>query len=1534
STIAGFARRLDRILAAILADPAVPVGDIELLDAAETELEVSGRNRTRHEIGSATVLPELFAAAAAATPEADALVDPESELSLTYTDFAVRVRSLARLLVERGVGPETPVALGMRRSPDFVVAVYAVLEAGGVYVPLDVDQPAERVGYILDTAAPVCVLTTSADAGDLELGPDVPVLRVDQLDLSGYAVTPLTDADRRAPLHGANSAYMIFTSGSTGRPKGVVVPHSAVVNQIRWIVGEYGIGADDAVLFKTPATFDVSVWELFAPLSVGGRLIVAAPDGHRDPRYLADVIALEQVTMTSFVPSMLTVFSGVVDPAALTSLRTLFVAGEAFTSDVVEAFRRVGSARLFNLYGPTEFTVHATHAEAVDGVRGAVPIGTPVWNARAYVLDSRLHPVPPGVAGELYLAGAQVARGYLRRPELTADRFVADPFDAAGARMYRTGDLVRRDGDGAIVYLGRTDFQVKVRGLRIELGEIESALTEHDSVAQAVVVVRSDPRRGDQLAAYVVPAAGTVDTDGLHTHLVRRLPSYMVPAAIVTLDAMPLSPNGKLDRRALPAPVFAEREFRAPSTPVEEIVAAVFAEVLGLGAEHPVGVDDDFFELGGNSLIATQVSARLSAALVTEVGVRAVFEAPTVAGLAERVESHVGSGVRQELVARPRPEYPPLSLAQQRMWFLNRYDTDSAANNIPAAVRLTGALDVDALRIALGDLVFRHESLRTIYPSHEGTAYQRVLSSARAVPEPDLIDITEAQLAEAIAEFTGSGFDVAGMPPIRVRLYRLGAREHVLVVVIHHITGDGVSMNVLVRDLVTAYLARSDGSEPGWAPLAVQYADYAQWQRDSLGSETDPRSVISGQLAYWQAALADLPDELRISTGRRPAAPTYGAGTHRFQVPAETVSALNRLAQAQHSTLFMVVHGAFAALLARLSGTDDIPVGIPVAGRGERALDDLIGMFVNTLVLRATVEPGARFTDLLAQVRERDLRAFAHADVPFERLVEVLDPVRSASRHPLFQVMLSFQNLGRTTVELPGLTVDELEIDAQSAKFDLQLALSETAGESGMAAELIFATDLFDTAFAKTFAERFLRILAAVASDPGIEIGALPVLDATERDRVLRRWNDTEFPIAAALPTVSDDAPATLVSLFEAQVVRTPEATALTFEGTSLSYAEFAARVRRLARWLIGQGVGPESLVALGMRRSIDLVTGMYAVVAAGGVYVPLDPDHPAERTEYILATARPVCVLTSGEDLSGIDSGTGHSASVPQVRIDRLDLSRYAAGPLTDADRTAPLRPSNTAYVIFTSGSTGRPKGVAVAHAAIVNRLVWMHAQYGLAADDVVLQKTPATFDVSVWEFFWPLQVGARMVLAGPDGHRDPAYLADLIAAQGVTVMHFVPSMLAAFVATLAVENGTRARSLGLRNIFASGEALPASTAHRLRELTGARLHNLYGPTEAAVDVTYHEVIDADVESVPIGRPVFNTRVYVLDSRLRPVPVGVAGELYLAGDQLARGYVARADLTADRFVADPFDTGRRMYRTGDLVVWTVDGELDYLGRT
>nr|WP_253949727.1 non-ribosomal peptide synthetase [Nocardia terpenica] len=1607
ATVAGFADRLVRVLDAVAAEPEGPVGDIELLHADERERILYAWNDTRYPIEPELLL-DGFRRAVELYPHRTALVYEGT--ALTYDEFDARVNQLARLLISRGVGPESLVGLAIRRSLDLVVGMYAVVAAGGAYVPLDPDHPVERIAHILDTARPVCVVTTVADAVALPV--DTPVLRLDTMDLGAFDPSPIRPGELLRPLRAEHPAYVIFTSGSTGRPKGVAVSHAAIHNQITWMLAAYPLGTDDVYLQKTATTFDVSLWGYFMPLRTGAALVVATHDGHRDPAYVAETIAAHDVTVTDFVPSMLTVFAAHTEPGACPSLQDVFVIGEALPPETVDALHRISDARVHNLYGPTEAAVSVTYWPARGADRPSVPIGLPQWNTRAYVLDARLRPVPAGVPGELYLAGDQLARGYVRRPDLTADRFVADAF-TPGARMYRTGDLVLwREAAGELPprleYLGRTDFQVKFRGQRIELGEIEAALRAHPSVSQAVALVADSPL-GDQLVAYAVPTPGReIEADRLRTTIAESLPAYMIPAAIVALDALPLNASGKLDRRALPEPVFAAREFRAPATPIEEIVAEIFGAVLGV---ERVGADDDFFALGGNSLVATQVVARLGAAIGGRVPVRALFETPTVAALAAATESQAHGSRDARLGAITRPDRLPLSLAQQRMWFLNRFDQDdaddpdrgtdagrdgadggngagigSAAYNLPFALRLTGSLDVESLAAALDDVVTRHEVLRTIYPDlPEGPVQEVLPADTRLGIAPERIPTAEVEAA--VYALAATPFDVTTEVPLRVRLFEIAdlapgsRREYVLAVVVHHIAADGSSMGPLVRDVMTAYAARTSGEAPAWAPLPVQYADYALWQRAVLGDESDTGSIAAQQIAYWREELAGLPDVLELPADRpRPAVATLAGARVEVRIDAETHAGLVDLAHAHGATLFMVVHTALAVLLARLSGSDDVAVGTPVAGRGEAELDDLIGMFVNTVVFRTRLDRGEGFSDLLVRQRETDLQAFAHADIPFERLVEVLNPLRSTAHHPLFQVGLSFQNLARTALELPGLSVAGVDADLDVSQFDLHLIVADSYDEDGSAAGIggffTYATDLFDAETVEAFTDRFARLLTEIVADATVPVGDIEILAADERDRVLIERNDTAHPVE----------PATLASLLDATVSASPEAIALVADWPAstagpleLSYADLDARVNRLARHLVSLGVGPESRVALAFRRSVDLIVAMYAVVQAGGAYVPVDPDQPAERVAYILAAADPVCVLTTStvapaevsaetrdwrgrtESVSALVAAAGVSfdTAAPVERIDALDLAGYSDAPLTDAERLAPLRPEHTAYVIFTSGSTGRPKGVAVPHAAVVNQLLWKTAEFGLGADDAVLLKTAATFDLSVWEFWSAAVCGGRLVIAAPEGHRDPAYLDELIARANVTTLHVVPSMLDALLAADAV-SGLAA----LRRVLAIGEALPGALATRFRAACpDVPLFNLYGPTEAAVSITTHEVTAADTGSVPIGKPEWNSQVYVLDSRLRPVPDGVTGELYLAGDQLARGYFARPDLTADRFVANPFASGAgdiggagagvdggagaradgeagagavgsRMYRTGDLVAWNANGELEYRGRT
>ncbi|UGQ42944.1 non-ribosomal peptide synthase/polyketide synthase [Rhodococcus aetherivorans] len=1511
STVAGFAARFVRVLEEVVADPSVAVGDLEILEPAERSRVLEVWNDTAHPVPSATLVG-LFEERVRRSPEAVAVVFGDE--SLTYGEFAGRVRRLARHLVSVGVGPESLVGLAMRRSVDLLVGMYAVVEAGGGYVPVDPDQPAERNGYILEVAEPVVVLTTTRDGFEAPAESSVRVLAVDAVDVAALSDAPLTDADRTAPLRPSNTAYVIFTSGSTGRPKGVGVSHAAIVNRLVWMQGRYGLTAEDVVLQKTPFTFDVSVWEFFWPLQVGARLVVAAPDGHRDPGYLAAVMRARSVTVAHFVPSMLAVFVAESAVGGISSLRYVFASGEALAAAVAARVRSVlPGVSVHNLYGPTEAAVDVTFHEVTDADVVSVPIGAPVWNTRVYVLDARLRPVPVGVAGELYLAGVQLARGYVRRADLTADRFVASPFGAPGERLYRTGDLVTWTEGGELEYIGRTDFQVKLRGLRIELGEIEAALLHVPAVEQAVVLVRSD-----QLVGYVVPAAGAVFDEGAARSAVgQMLPSYMVPSAFVELDALPLNASGKLDRKALPEPVFEVKVFRAATTPVEEIVAGVFAEVLGLDR---VGLDDDFFALGGNSLIATQVVSRIGAALDASVPLRLLFENSTVETLAARIDGHDGPARRAPLVPQPRPERVPLSLAQQRMWFLNRFDPDSTANNIPVAVRMSGRLDVPALEEAVCDVLARHESLRTVYPDLDGYGYQKVLAPSEVRVSLEPVRIEPAQLPGELRALAATHFDVSTDVPIVVRLLCLSPEEHVLVAVMHHIAGDGFSMGPLTRDIMVAYAARSLGNEPAWEPLEIQYADYTLWQRDVLGSEGDPDSVVTRQLEYWKQALDGLPDGLDLPTDRpRPAVATNRGATHRLTIDESLHAALGRLAGEQRATVFMVVHATLALLLARLGTSRDIAVGTPVAGRGERSLDNLIGMFVNTLVLRTEVDTADTFAELLARVREVDLGAFAHAEVPFERLVDMLAPERTQARTPLFQVMLAFQNIGDVALELPGLSVAQLPLDAGVSKFDLMVTILEgqAAGTDAgdLAVEISYATDLFDAPTVAAVGDRFVRLLRLVTEQPDVPVGDLPMLPGAELDAVEQ---------LARGPRRTLDCGATLVDLLAQQAARTPDAVAIESGESALTYREFGSRVNALARYLVARGAGPDTVVAVAAGRSTETLVAIHAVLAAGAAYVPLDPDQPADRITYVLESASPVLVLTrSGRDrLPGADA-------VPVVALDEADTAPYGDAPLTDADRLAPLRPQHLAYVLYTSGSTGRPKGVAVPHAAVVNQLLWMRDRFGPTAGDVLLLKTPATFDASVWEIFLPPLVGARIVVGAPDLHRDPAGMAAAIARHAVTVAQFVPAVFDA-----VLEHLDRTTAASLTQVFCGGESLPAETVARFRALNDAPVHNLYGPTETTIQTVHRTAGADDAGAVPIGTPVWNTDALVLDERLHPVPVGVAGELYLTGVQLARGYHGRADLTAERFVANPWAAGERMYRTGDLARWTAAGELDYLGRT
>ncbi|MFE3195059.1 amino acid adenylation domain-containing protein [Nocardia sp. NPDC059240] len=1449
-------------------------------------------------------MPQLLAGAVEANPAGVAVRCAGEEVS--YAELDRRSSRLARVLIGRGLGAEDRVVVALPRSIEAVVALWAVAKCGAVYVPVDPRYPVERVRYMLaDSGA---VVGISLNGLHSEWGAGLRWLDLDSL-ACGAALAlasdrPVDYGERVRRLHGGNAAYVIYTSGSTGQPKGVTVTHAGLAGLCGEVTRRFGVTSGARTLHFASPSFDAAILELLLACGTGATMVIAPADCYGGEG-LAELLRAERVSHAFLTPAVL---AGL-DPSRVPELRAVLVGGEACPPELVA--RWASDRGFFNLYGPTESTVAVT-ISAPLAPADPVTVGAPIAGVTALVLDSRLRLVPDGSAGELYVSAPGLARDYHGRPALTAQRFVAHP-GGTGERMYRTGDVVRwvigTRGGRELEYLGRKDSQVKIRGFRVELGEIDAVLAADDSVALAITDVRILPSGENALVSYVLPSADTaVDMSALWARARVALPRHEVPAAIVVLDAVPLTPAGKLDRARLPEPVLGAREYRAPAGDTEMLIAAEFARLLGVDR---VGAADDFFELGGNSLLAMRLAGRLGATLDRKVPVEMVFDHATVAALALAVGSAT-AGAFAALAPQPRGERAPLSLAQQRMWFLARLDPDSAAHHITIALRLSGALDVAALAAAVRDVVERHEVLRTVYPEVDGAGCQLVLPADRVPLDLTPRPVTAAELPAALAALTAPGFDVTREVPVRAGVFRAAEDEFVLSVVVHHIAADGFSLDPLIRDLTAAYVARAHGQPPRWTPLPVQYADYAIWQRDMLGRRDDPDSLLSQQLRYWRDTLDALPPLLELPTDRpRPAVLGTDGAAYEFEIDAELRGALTRLARDRGVSLFMVVHAALAVVLSRLARTDDVAVGTVLAGRGARELDDLIGMFVNTLVLRTGIDEDEPFARLLDRVRDTDLAAFDHADVPFECLVEELDPPRTEAYQPLVQVLLVFQNLGEQVLRLPELTISGVESGRETAEFELELTVVEPVGEAGgLPCSWRYATDLFDEARMAALARYLNQVLTAAVADPDLPVGDLSLLTRAERAAVTTAGAGVRQPVS----------PGSVLDAFHARAARTPDAVAMVFEDRRFTYAEFAAWVNRLAQELISSGIGPEDRVAVAIPRSPEMLAAIYAVLTAGAAYVPIDPDHPAERIGHLLETVRPACILTAGP---GLDT------TAVQVCLDRLDLSRHAADPVADADRRAPLRMSNAAYVLFTSGSTGRPKGVVVTHAAVMNQLGWMHGQYDLGPADTFLHKTPITFDASVWELFLPLQIGARLVMAVPGGHLDPDYLLETIRRHEVVMLESVPSMLA-----LLLADGNTELPASLRYLSVGGEELPPWLVAQVRDRHAAVVDNTYGPTEGTVTSTFHRCAPTDT-GVPIGRPVPNTGVYVLDSRLRPVPSGVAGELYLTGPQLARGYEAASGQTAHRFAADPYGpAGSRMYRTGDLVRMRTDGVLEFLGRT
>ncbi|NMF39992.1 non-ribosomal peptide synthetase, partial [Pseudomonas sp. SWRI 103] len=1471
------------------------VGDVPMLADAVRQQIVYDWNATARDYPLHRGVHQLIEEQAARTPDAPALVFGQQRWS--YAQLNRCANRLAHRLIEAGVGPDVLVGLAVERSIDMVVGLLAVLKAGGAYVPLDPEYPRERLAYMLADSGVKLLLTQA------HLLEQLPVLSgVERLILNGVGFDAYSEANPSVALDGENLAYVIYTSGSTGQPKGAGNRHSALTNRLQWMQEAYALGTGDSVLQKTPFSFDVSVWEFFWPLMTGARLVVAAPGDHRDPARLVSLINAEQVTTLHFVPSMLQVF--LQEPAVVTchTLQRIVCSGEALpVAAQQQAFAKLPQARLYNLYGPTEAAIDVTHWACVDEDRDAVPIGRPIANLGCYILDSNFEPAPVGVLGELYLGGIGLARGYHRRPALTAERFIAHPF-VHGERLYRTGDLALYRDNGVIEYAGRIDHQVKLRGQRIELGEIEARLLAHDWVLETAVLAVD----GQYLVGYLVlQDAGDDWRDVLSAHLARNLPNSMVPAQWMRLERMPLSPNGKLDRKALPKADVQARDYVAPQTALQRQVAAIWSEVLGV---ERIGLDDHFFELGGHSLLATQAISRTRQGLGLDVGLKALFDQPV---LERFVEALTDARVQACPIGRVERDQPlALSYAQERQWFLWQLDPHSAAYHVPRALRLKGQLDYVALQRAFNTLIAHHESLRTHVQQDADRTVQVIrpqvcmeLSPVEA-DETDLKALVEARITQP--------FDLRHGPLMRVSLLRLAEDEHVLVIVQHHIISDGWSMQIMVDELVQLYAAYSQGQTPQLPAVPVQYADYARWQRDWMEAGEKSR-----QLDYWLELLGGEQPVLELPLDhQRPAVPSHRGARLNIALPTPLVDSLKVLAQREGVTLFMLLLASYQALLHRYSGQQDIRVGVPIANRNRIETERLIGFFVNTQVLKADIDGQTTVRELLAQVKQRALQAQAYQDLPFEQLVEALQPERSLSLSPLFQVAFNHHVslAGRHLQRLAQLDVSPVSWDETAAHFDLTLDIEESAQQLG--ASLSYATDLFEASTIERMARHWQNLLQAMIADQQQTIGQLNLLGEDEQQHILQLWNQTDAGFSSERlvhERVADRA------------AETPQAVAVKFDAQTLTYGELDRQANRLAHALISRGIGPEVRVAIAMPRSAESLVAFLAVMKAGGVYVPLDTEYPRDRLLYMMQDSRAKLLLTHTHALQQLPIPAGLDTLAIDRTEDWADYSDSAPEVKLDGD--------NLAYVIYTSGSTGMPKGVAVSHGPLVAHIIATGERYETSPADCELHFMSFAFDGAHEGWMHPLINGAS-VLIRDDSLWLPEYTYAQMHRHNVTMAVFPP----VYLQQLA-EHAERDGNPPAVRVYCFGGDAVAQASYDLawRALKPTYLFNGYGPTETVVTPLLWKARQGDpcgAVYAPIGTLLGNRSGYVLDAHLNLQPIGVAGELYLGGEGVARGYLERAALTAERFVPDPFGKpGSRVYRSGDLTRGRADGVVDYLGR-
>ncbi|MES2936893.1 MAG: amino acid adenylation domain-containing protein [Pseudomonadota bacterium] len=1501
-------RALQELLEALDNAPDRAVGQLDLLAAPERARLVEEWNQTEHAYSQELCVHALVEAQALRDGATVAVVDGAA--SLSYAELNRRANQLAHHLRALGVGPDARVGVCVDRTAQMVVAVLAVLKAGGCYVPLDPAYPRARLQHMVADSAPLVVLTDAVGAAALA-GLEGDAARLDLVaDAHAWEGQPETNPQPEdVGLTSRHLAYVIYTSGSTGKPKGVMVEHASVVNLLHAMVAETGITASDRLLAVTPLSFDIAGLELWAPLISGARVVIASHATAHDAQALAALAKSSEATVMQATPAT---WRLLVEAGETLALRKL-CGGESLPPDLAAQLVADGS-EVWNLYGPTETTIWSCAAKLSPANGGvAVPIGHPLWNTRCYVLDAAGELVPEGVVGELHIGGAGVARGYLNRQELTAERFIASPF-AEGERLYKTGDLARWRPDGTLEFAGRADDQVKLRGYRIELGEIEAVLAGHEGVTQAVVVARAAADGERRLVGYYTLAEGTTDPgpQPLRTHLSQALPDHMVPTALVHLDRFPQTPNGKIDRKALPAPddgAFGTAAYEAPASPVEIALAETWAAILGV---ERVGRNDHFFERGGHSLLAIRMVSAVRRRMGIEVPLAAVFAAPRLSDFARHAMAAQASTL-PAIVPADRSNALPLSYAQDRLWFLSQMEGVSEAYHLSVGFRLVGKVDAQGLEWALQRIVARHEALRTGFTAVGGEAFQRI--------EPEAAfhlrrEDAQEQLPELLESFMRERFDLERGPLLRGCLVRVGEDEHVLALVMHHIVSDGWSIAILARELGALYAAHRAGTGDGLPPLALQYGDYAAWQRRWLSS-----SALAGHAGYWRERLAGAPQLLRLPTDRkRPTQQDYSGASIEISLDAELTGKLKALSLRQGTTLFMTLLAAWALVLSRLSGERDLVIGTPTANRMRAELEGLIGFFVNTLALRIDLSDRPSMAQLLDRVKSTALEAQDHQDLPFEQVVELVNPARSLSQTPLFQVMFAWQNAQAETLALPGLKVQPLPVGPEAAKFDLTLDLAERAGR--IVGGLNYATALFDAETAQRHVQYLLTTLEQFVEAPVQNALAMPMLSAQERARI-EEWNRTDQPYAQDL---------CVHTLVEAQAVRDGTAVAVVDGTASLSYAELNRRANQLAHHLRTLGVVPDARVGVCVDRTAQMVVAVLAVLKAGGCYVPLDPAYPRARLDYMVADSAPVVVLT---DAIGAAALAGLEGPAAQVNL-LADAQAWADRPDTNPQPEAiGLASHHLAYVIYTSGTSGPAKGVMVEHRQLAALCDAWQGFYRLRPGIAHLQMASFSFDVFTADFMRALGSGGRLVLCPREHLADPPALFRLMREQRIAVADIVPAVLDGLTAHL--EQAGENLSF-METVICGSDLWRVDSAARLRALCGPGVRNVhaYGVTEATVDSTWLDLAEVDLDqldTLPIGRPLPNTRCDLLDEAGAPVPVGVVGELHIGGAGVARGYLNRQELTAAKFVASPFAQGEQLYKTGDLARWRTDGTLEFAGR-